>query len=298
MKLKMLKEAQVEVSEEEIRKEFESNLGLIEKGLQYIDSLVRIGNGIIDTLAIDGDLRPVIIEFKGPGGSEQDALIQALDYYTWCKENLDWVEEYIRKSKPALLPEGKKLSEDVRIILIAKDFEDRIKRVCLVVEPEVKLISYSFFERTPEEVGLLPRIVLDSSEEKGIRLEIPTTISEHFEEQPELRPAFDELVSRIKQSVDPEIDVDKSKNIKAAKGYIGFWHKIIYMYLQVRRDYLLLSILGLASKLPNERIIPITARAWPPKQKWGRVKISEPKDVDDELISWIKEAYNLADQFK
>jgi len=81
MKLKILKEAQVEVGEAKIQKEFESNLGLIEDNLQHVDSYVRIGNGVIDTLAIDDDLRPVVIEFKKPDASEQDAMIQALDYY-------------------------------------------------------------------------------------------------------------------------------------------------------------------------------------------------------------------------
>jgi hypothetical protein len=293
MKLKILKGVQIEVGEAEIQKEFESNLGLIEDGLQHVDSYVRIGNGIIDTLAIDGNLRPVIIEFKKPDAPEQDALVQALDYYRWCIENLDWIERYIKKFKPALLPADKKLSSEVRIILVARDFEDRIKRIALAVEPEVKLISYSFFEKGPEEVGLGYRVVIDSSEEEITAPEIYTTISERFEERPDVRPTFDRLVQRIRESVDPEIDIEKSKNIKAAKYSIVFKHKINYMYLNFRRDHLRLTILGLASEPPNERIIVITA-PWAQKQKWGEVKISRPEDTDDELITWIKNAYAQA----
>lgn len=293
MKLKILKEAQVEVDEAGIQKEFESNLELVEEGLQHIDSYVRIGNGIIDTLALDDDLRPVIIEFKKPDASEQDALVQALDYYGWCVENLDWLEKYIRKFKPALLPADKKLSEEVRIMLVARDFEDRIKRIALTVEPEAKLISYSFFEKGPEEVGLGYRVVVDSSEEEITAPEILPTISEHFDKRPELLPAFDKLVARVRESVDPEIDAEKSKNIKSAKYCIVFKHKINYMYLNFRRDHLRLSILGLASEPRNERIIIITA-PWAQKQKWSEVKISKPEDIDDELITWIKNAYDRA----
>jgi len=293
MKLKILKEAQIEVAEAEIQKELESNLGLVEEGLQYVDSYVRIGNGIIDTLAIDGDLRPVVIEFKKPEASEQDALVQALDYYRWCKENLDWIEKYIRKFKPSLLLGDKKLSEEIRIMLFARDFEDRIRRVALAVEPEVKLISYSFFEKGPDEVGLGYRVVVDSSEEEITAPEIYPTISEHFDERAELRPAFDRLVARVKESVDPEIDVEKSKNIKSAKYNIVLKHKINYMYVNFRRDHLRLSILGLASEPPSDRIIVITA-PWAQKPKWAEVKISNPEDVDDELITWIKHAYDHA----
>jgi len=293
MKLKILKEAQAEVSEAEIQKEFESNLGLIEDNLQYVDSGVRIGNGVIDTLAVDEDLRSVIIEFKKPDASERDAMIQALDYYVWCAENIDWLEKYIRKFKPSVLPADKKLSDEVRIIVVAKDFEDRVKRIALAVEPEVKLISYNFFEKTPDEVGLGFRVVVDSSE-AGIKpVEIPPTIPEHFDKRPELRPAFDGLVARIKELVDPEIDVEKSKNVKSAKYSIVFKHKINYMYLSLKRDHLRLTILGIASKPSNERIIFITA-VWAQKQKWGEVKISKPEDVDDELMTWIKHAYDRA----
>lgn len=294
MKLKFLKGAQeVEVDEGEIQKEFESNLGLIEDNLRYVDSGVRIGNGIIDTLAIDDDLRPVIIEFKKPDASERDAMIQALDYYVWCRENLDWLEKYIRKFKPSLLPADKKLSDEVRIMVVAEDFEDRVKRIALAVEPEVKLISYNFFEKTPDEVSLGFRVVVDSSE-AGIKpVVIPPSIAEHFDERPELRPAFDRLVTQIKELVDPEIDVEKSKNVKSAKYSIVFKHKINYIYVNFRRNHLRLSILGIASEPPNERINVITAD-WAQKQKWGEVKIFKPEDVDDELMTWVKHAYDRA----
>jgi hypothetical protein len=292
-KITLLKEAQVEVHEAEIQKAFESNLGLIEDGLQYVESFVRIGNGVIDTLAIDDNLRPVIIEFKKPDASDRDALVQALDYYVWCKENLDWLEEYIRKFKPSLLPADKNLSDEIRLIVVAGDFEDRVKRIALAIEPEIKLISYNFFEKGSNEVSLGYRVVLDSSEAEITAPEIPPTISEHFDEKPDFRPVFDKLVARIKELVDPEIDVEKSKNIKSAKYSIIFKHKINYIYLNFRRDHLRLTILGLASEPPNKRIIPITA-AWAQKQKWGDVKVSKPEDIDDELMTWIKNAYNRA----
>jgi hypothetical protein len=60
MKLKPLKSVeQVKVSEAEIQRVLESNLDQIEEGLKLVGSFVRIGIGVIDTLALDEDLVPI-----------------------------------------------------------------------------------------------------------------------------------------------------------------------------------------------------------------------------------------------
>lgn len=81
-KLTLMKESVEAIAESDIQREFETNLGVLEENLQYIDSFIRIGLGMVmDTLAVDSNLKPVIIEFKKPDASDQDALIQSLDYY-------------------------------------------------------------------------------------------------------------------------------------------------------------------------------------------------------------------------
>lgn len=87
---------EIDISEAEIQKIFEENLGNLEEGLELISSFYPIPPaGEIDALAIDEDRRPVIIEFKKPKASEKDALIQSLDYLVWCRNNFDRLERYI-----------------------------------------------------------------------------------------------------------------------------------------------------------------------------------------------------------
>jgi RecB family endonuclease NucS len=53
-----------EIKEMDIQKLFEKHTQDFEEGLKYVSSLVGIGVGVIDTLAVDDDNRPVIIEYK------------------------------------------------------------------------------------------------------------------------------------------------------------------------------------------------------------------------------------------
>jgi len=286
MKLKFVREiSEPNVSEAEIQKEFEENLSVLEENLQYVDSFVRIGNGVIDTLALDEDLRPVVIEFKKPEASGQDALIQVLDYYTWCVENLDWLEERIKKTKPNLLKPDEKLSGDIRVMVIARDFDDRVVRVASALEPDVKLVSYSFFEKSADEIGLTYTVILDTSLTPPSPPEIKT-IEDHFKGREKMKPVYDALVEKIK-SIDPQIEP------KPAKYSITFKHNINFMYLEPRKDKLRLTILGLSSEPPSSRITTISA-SWALKGKWGIADVSRIDEIDDELLNWIRHAYEKA----
>jgi RecB family endonuclease NucS len=84
MPIKVTKPGEIELSEKEIQEAFENNLEILEEGLKKIGSFISIGTGIIDTLAIDEEDNPVIIEFKNVGDFDRDALIQLITAFT-CK---------------------------------------------------------------------------------------------------------------------------------------------------------------------------------------------------------------------
>jgi len=75
VKIKIVKPSEIDLSEKEIQEAFETNLEILEEGLQKIGSFVPIGTGVIDTLAIDEENNPVLIEFKKLGNFDRDALI-------------------------------------------------------------------------------------------------------------------------------------------------------------------------------------------------------------------------------
>jgi hypothetical protein len=166
--------------------------------------------------------------------------------------------------------------------------------VAYAIEPDVKLVEYSFIEESKDEVGISCKVVIDTSEkdevDRGWGVSIP--ISEHFARRPELKPIFDKLIAEIKEHVDPELDVEEGKNFKATKTSIVFKRKINYVYLDPRSDGFNVWILGVASE-PNERVKPVMGSWWLP-QKWGHVKVSKIDDINDKLISWIRKAYDKA----
>lgn len=254
---------EVELTESEIRKKFEENLKKIEEGLEYADSLISTPVGEIDTLAVDEDKRPVIIEYKRPDGSERDAIIQALDYYVWCDENIEWLERYVRKVKPGLLKEGEHLENDVRIIIVANEFEDRIKRSALGIGPDTLLIEYRLFEHTPEEIGLLfDKVVDTSSGRPGMRKSLPKTEDEHFVGKEKMRLVYETLKRKI-------LAIDSNIKLISTQYYLSFAHRIGFCGVTVRKEHLIIHLKG---KIESERFKP-----WAHYMAWG--KAGEGGDV-------------------
>lgn len=285
-RLTVVKQAEeIEFAESEIQKKLEENLEKIEEGVEYVDSFVNTPVGEIDTLAIDEDKMPVIIEYKRPDGSVRDALIQSLDYYVWCDENIEWLERYVRKIKPELLKEGEHLGNDIRIIIVANEFEDRIKRSVLGIEPDTLLVEYRLFEHAPEEIGLLFDKVVDTSSGRPGRAILPKTEDEHFAGKEDIRPVYDELKKKI-------LAIDSNIKPTSTQYYISFAHRIGFCGVTARRRHLIIHLKG---KIESERFSP-----WAHNMAWGKagdggdVIVKNADEIDEELMGWIKQAYDLA----
>lgn len=122
---------------------------LIEKNLDKIFdmSFIRTEHltshgGRIDTLAIDRDSRPVIIEYKEDKSST--VLLQGLYYMDWLVENKAEFEKLVRlKLKKDIEINWK---SGVRLILIAKNFEIWDKFAVNRIKEEVELYEYVLYE--------------------------------------------------------------------------------------------------------------------------------------------------------
>lgn len=85
MKVTFVKPEKIDVAESDIQKEFEKNLEhLDDSGLKYVASYVPIGTGIIDTLAVDDDLNPVIIEYNLSTSYSVGPAVQAF-WHIWLQ---------------------------------------------------------------------------------------------------------------------------------------------------------------------------------------------------------------------
>lgn len=129
------------VLEKEIQNIIEHNLETY-LGIRFIDTEYSCGNGIIDTIGIDSDNVPVIIEYKRSTGTQ--ALIQSLAYLTCIMEHKKAFEFSVLKKF------GEKVSQNIdwtqpRVICIANEFKK------FVVEgvkhtPNIELIQYRLYE--------------------------------------------------------------------------------------------------------------------------------------------------------
>jgi hypothetical protein len=176
----MPKERPVELSEKDIQKEYEKSLYKLEEGLGYVHSFVPTPIGVIDTLAVDSELRAVVFEFKKPDVDVRHAFIQALDYYSYDVDNPPWLDAYMRRSKPDLLQPNEKLSDQVHLVLVAEEFRERFERAVRGAEPEVMLVEYSLHSTDTAKIQLIPRITLDTRVTPSRKLSIPKTIDDHF----------------------------------------------------------------------------------------------------------------------
>jgi hypothetical protein len=128
----------------------------VEEGLKYLTHQRHANGKFIDVLAVDGDGVLVVIELKV--GEEDEMLFQALEYYDWVSSNRDRLaNEY--KTRGKIVTE-----EDPRIILVASNFTDRLKKAVRYFEPRTTLMEYSYLSTKGGEKGLFCKEVINESE--------------------------------------------------------------------------------------------------------------------------------------
>src|SRR3989344_6427949 len=109
-------------------------------GVRFLDNEHEIPEGRIDTLGIDEDNSPVIVEYKW---NEDDGILtQGQFYYSWLLEN--------RRHFELLVGSKSKERIDInwdrpRVILVAQGFSRRIRGAVKHID-YVELVAYSFYK--------------------------------------------------------------------------------------------------------------------------------------------------------
>jgi len=277
--MKILKPESVNFDEKELQKLFEKNLDSIEEGLKYVSSFFEIGVGVIDTLAVDDDGTPVIIEFK-IGSFDEDALIQLMTYYSWFAKDQNHAlrikNEIKRKTNVDNINE-----DDIRLMAVGSEIPDEVKNASWALEPRIKFISYSTSKDTNGETLVLPRTVLDTRSRER-RVPEPRNLEDHFLGSEEMRPIYEELKKRI-------LEIDQNINFNPAPlYYIGVSRKKVFCWISVKRKWLRVSLL-----LTQEEVGK-SPRYTKEDEESGYIHVKSIKDIDDELMNWIRTAYNKA----
>lgn len=111
--------------------------------------------------------------------------------------------------------------------------------------------------------------------------EYPFTLEYHFRgERVIMKPLFKELISSLKR----ELDFD----YKIGKSYIGLIHKLVFCALYIQTKKILVEFVS-RKKFTHPRIYKVLESG---KNRWAYfVKISDTKDIDEQLLNWIKQSY-------
>jgi len=129
------------LSEKELHKLVEENLQEL-LGISLIASEYPIPNGRIDSLGLDDNGSPVIIEYKWK--KEISAVVQGLFYLDWVLNNRRPFESIVRDKL------GKDTEVDwspqPRLIIIAQDFDVKELAAINQMDPSIELIKYSLYD--------------------------------------------------------------------------------------------------------------------------------------------------------
>lgn len=151
---------------------------LVEKNLDEIFDMTFIKTehptthgGRIDTLGIDSEKRPVIIEYKEEKSST--VLLQGLYYMDWIYENKAEFEKLVRLKLKQDIPVN--WESGMRLILIAKNFQIWDKFAVNRLKEEVELYEYVLYENNelklekaalPKDFRTKPKTSITSEKEE------------------------------------------------------------------------------------------------------------------------------------
>lgn len=285
MNLKVVKSlANIEIAEKDIQKAFENNLDAIEEGLKYIGSFIPIGTGVIDTLALDEENNPVIIEFKKPGDFDKAALIQVMNYYSWFVSDENHIL-YLKNIVKRLKPEVNEVGSDLWLIVVLSDVEDEVKTACWALAPNIKLIEYSLSKDSKDETQIVPKVVIDTSVGGEREIKPPKTEEDHFKERDNLKLLYDFLITEIKAKIDTNL-----KPNPAPQDYIALANRKSFCGVHVKSKFLRLDLLLTPEDVKNNpRLLRHTWNA-----DWSFVRVGSKDEIDEELLRWLRMAYDKA----
>jgi hypothetical protein len=192
--------------EKELHEIIKTNLNLLEDEFRLMQYEYPTETGIIDLLCVDGEGRIVIIEVKLH--EDEGILFQALKYYSVINNIRYQLAKNFEKYKinPEFSP---------RIVLIAEGFSEDIKRLAILVIPEVELFEYTTIKFEDSEKGIIFHSV-----------SLPIEISE-----PAKPPTIERLIENLKNKILLPLLEQARERIKligtgideyATQSYIGY----------------------------------------------------------------------------
>lgn len=250
-----------------LRDFFASNLEDL-LGIRFIEKEYPIQEGRIDTLGLDENNTPVIIEYKWK--ENEEVLAQGLFYYNWLIKNKKHFELLVENR----LGKNIKVNWDQpRVILVAQGF-GRYVQGAVEQEKHIELLSYHHYEPDIlhlESVYTPPE--LKSSRKSMVREEgVEYNLDYHLNITSEpMRKQFKILRERILQLS----EVEEKENLKSG---ITYRTTKSFAHFDFRSTWIQVLLRDPEYKADTKRIVKdVTSNEWGYK---GLVKFTPETDLD------------------
>jgi len=221
-------------NEADLRDFFAENLNEI-LGVRFLAKEYQTTDGFIDTLGLDENNSPAIIEYKWKENDE--VFLQGLSYFGWLKKSRKEFELLVKNK----LGSNTEVNWDQpRVILIAQGFSRRIKEAVETVT-NVELKTYALYEgnilHIENDYSPIPE--KNSKKRPGVKHEDKTTYDLNYHlniASPEMQKRMNELRDKILQlpSVDERVDQKTGITYRTTKSFTRLQFKKTWIQVLLR----------------------------------------------------------------
>lgn len=201
-------------NEKQLQKLFEDNLEVI-FGIRFLASEFRTTHGgRIDTLGLDEDGSPVIIEYKE---SEKDNVInQGLFYLDWLIDHKGDFEILVQK----ILGKNVKVNWDApRLILIAQSYNEYDKYAVNRISENIELKKYILYDN---EILFIENVVLPNIKATAKKTKKTNVSYKKYSVEDHLRGKSDKVKELFNELQEKILKIDEKINEKILKLYIAY----------------------------------------------------------------------------
>jgi predicted transport protein len=273
-------------NEIELHKLIDKNLDTI-FGIRFLrDEYVTEKHGRIETLGLDEDNRPVVIEYKKH--KDKGQLTQANRYMTWIRQNPDSFELLVLKNIKNY--KGKIDFSNPRIICFAQEFS--IDDKCLALSLDAELWKYRYYANntisiTREEE---PEQLIVSNQKNVSIKKIPRMNSPKKSIEDHLAGASEDLKELFYQLEKEIFEISSSIDRYTTNAEINYKTSRVFAYLSIqnKKNCLRYSLRTNNSAMIDEKGLTLEI---PKSHGWGN--ITRQLTVNPEDIR--KDKYTISD---
>lgn len=269
--------------ESDLRDFFAENLGDL-LGMKFLEVEYPTNDGRIDTLALDENNCPVIIEYKW---DEDNAIfVQGLFYFHWLKKNKPHFNLLVANKL------GKELSDRInwnspRVILIARGFDNRTMAAVQQVN-NVELIKYMPYENnilyletvyspSKNKVVAVAKNKIESAKNENFGVNYHLDSNHCTEEVRNIFYKFQELIKSL-----PDV-----QEVSEQKSGITYRTTKSFTRLEFGKSFIKVLLKDPKYFDPKNLVKDITSFGYGYK---GQTKIRSDRDISD-IFSLIKQSY-------